>query len=152
MFIRKKAINLVGPRDADIIYTGDLDYSFKIVSKGAIIHIPEFLATHRIHSQSLSNQAQGAKMADEVAKLVETYIDYPILDIRPRKRKKIMAKWYFSCIFFTGSNYRKGGKFFIKSIQQSPLTVMTEIIKKVIRFLMNRSKKMYYLSATLRLP
>ncbi len=139
MFIKKDTLEKIGPRDQNIKYTGDLDYSFKIVSKGKIVHIPLFLATHRVHSKSLSNEAKGILMAKEVANIGETYINHPSLPEETlRNKRKILAKWYLNAMFFVGADLKGIAFYLFKSIKESPLTTSSIIIDRVFRRLIQK--------------
>ncbi len=103
MFIRKSTILKIGPRDSSIKYVGDLDYSFRIASIGKILHIPHFLATHRVHQSSLSVSAKGPRMAQEVLSLGLKYIDAPSFPEHLRKnRHRILARWHLMSIYYLG--------------------------------------------------
>ncbi len=142
MFIRKSTIEKIGPRNSDLRYVGDLDYSFKMASEGDIVHIPHFLATHRVHSESLSSSAKGNDMAREVIGLGESYIDHPSLpEMIRKKRGKLMAKWYFITIYFVGSNFLAGMGYYLKALNSSAF----ETIKMSILFVLRKLFKSFFL-------
>ncbi len=70
-FIRRNAFELVGMRDPQLKYTGDLEFWFRLALHGRLAHIPVPLATHRTHPDSASVTERGARMADELVSLVE---------------------------------------------------------------------------------
>ncbi len=71
VLIRRKTIEKIGYRDNKYSYVGDLEYWFRVALHGKMIHIPEILATHRVHKESASAQFQGGVMANELVDLVE---------------------------------------------------------------------------------
>ncbi len=138
MFIRRSTIQAIGPRNADLKYVGDLDYSFRMASKGKIVHIPHYLATHRTHKGSLSSSAKGKRMAHEVAGLGMGYVDGAELpEGLNRSRKNLAAKWYFIAIPFAGRDYKAAFELYKRAMKSSFVETMrlsaTFIIKKIIR-------------------
>lgn len=120
MFIRRSTLEKIGPRNKSLRYVGDLDYSFRMACEGEIVHIPHFLATHRVHSESLSSSAKGAEMAREVIGLCERYIDHPSLPKRIKdKRSRLMAKWYFITIYFVGADFSEAFRYYLKALKSS---------------------------------
>ena len=75
VFLRREALQQVGKRNAELRYTGDLDYWFRVALAGGLKHIPAVLATHRVHPQAASSAAQGKVMANEVLRLMKVTID-----------------------------------------------------------------------------
>ncbi len=121
MFIRRSAIERIGPRNEAIKYTGDLDYSFRLAACGEIVHIPEFLATHREHSAAASSTSQGAVMAGEVARLAHVYTDHPNTPAGIRKRRRhLLGKWHFVALGYTGKDRRAFREHAAKSFSYSP--------------------------------
>ncbi len=70
VFLRREALDRVGKRNPNLRYTGDLEYWFRVAMLGGLRHIPQVLATHRVHPQAASSAAQGNVMAAEVLRLV----------------------------------------------------------------------------------
>ncbi len=106
MFIRKSTIDKIGLRDPNIKYVGDLDYSFRMASVGKIVRIPAYLATHRVHTQSLSLSAKGKRMSDEVLGLCTKYIDGDAVPHHIKERKKhILAEWTLMSMYYLGYRY-----------------------------------------------
>ncbi|MFA5592089.1 MAG: glycosyltransferase [Micavibrio sp.] len=127
MFIRKSTIEKIGPRDPSIKYVGDLDYSFRMASVGKILHIPRFLATHRVHTQSLSSSAKGPRMAREVLGLGVKYIDKLPLPAGKldRNKNRILAKWYLTSIYYADiASPRLALNHISEALRLSPLAVL----------------------------
>ena len=72
VFIRRRALEFIGMRNASLRYTGDLDYWFRLSLRGQLGHIPLVLATHRSHPGAASSSAKGRVMAGELIQLVDT--------------------------------------------------------------------------------
>ncbi|MFN2164679.1 MAG: glycosyltransferase, partial [Anaerolineae bacterium] len=79
VFIRRRALELIGMRDASLRYTGDLDYWFRLALRGRLSHIPQALATHRTHERAASSAAKGRIMAREVSDLIVRSFASPYL-------------------------------------------------------------------------
>jgi glycosyltransferase involved in cell wall biosynthesis len=91
-FIRRKAFDLVGMRDPQLKYTGDLEFWFRLALHGKLAHIPETLATHRSHPDSASVLDRGAKMANELVFLVKkVYADPNLPSQVHRYRSKVLS-------------------------------------------------------------
>lgn len=89
VFIRRRALELIGMRDASLRYTGDLDYWFRLALRGPLGHIPKVLATHRTHEGAASSAAKGRIMAREVYDLLERTLASPYLpeDMRGHRHR-----------------------------------------------------------------
>lgn len=121
-FIRKSAFEIIGMRDPNVKYIGDLEYWFRIAGFNGLLHIPHALATHRTHSTSASSTAQGQQMANEVA-----------LIIKKLYRKKALPKWvsglknrsasiaHHEAIFYCGTNQTEVLKHRLASCFYNPL-------------------------------
>lgn len=132
MFIRRTAIEKIGPRNPSIKYTGDLDYSFRLAHAGKIIHIPEFLATHRVHASSLSSSAKGRRMAFEVLSLGLHYLDPVRVPASLRNRRnRLIARWYLKSMYFLGFDVMTATQYFGKAIWHSPAMTAWMIYRKL---------------------
>jgi glycosyltransferase involved in cell wall biosynthesis len=67
IIFRRTAIEKIGLRNEKKRYGGDVDLLFRAALIGPFVHVPQLLATHRVHSQSASNTGRGWQMANEVA-------------------------------------------------------------------------------------
>jgi glycosyltransferase involved in cell wall biosynthesis len=103
VLVRRRALDSVGPRDTSLRYAGDLDLWFRLALHGAFVHVPEVLATHRIHPASASVAERGSRMADEVARVAHKCFDDPLLpaDLR-RRRRAILAHAHLVASHFCG--------------------------------------------------
>jgi hypothetical protein len=128
VFIARRALTLVGLRDTNLLYTGDLDYWFRVVGCGRLVHLTASLATHRVHSASASVARQGEQMAREVVALAERSCANPQLPPEFRQCKNlILAKAHFAASSYCGANLRTGlshvAHAFILSPVAFPLTL-----------------------------
>jgi len=105
VFIRKRALDMVGLRDTSFKYAGDLDLWFRLAMRGPFVHLPELLATHRVHAASASVSQRGSRMADEVGRVVDKCCADPGLpeDLRG-KRHFIMAQGHFVASLYCSGN------------------------------------------------
>jgi len=144
IFIRKSTIEKVGLRNASVRYVGDLDYSFRVAASGKIIHIPHFLATHRVHLNSLSSLAKSKRMADEVAMLAETYVSHPSLSVLSQlKKNHILAKWYYAATHYCGQDAKTKIHYLKKSIQHSPWVTFCMALHSIYDFLVRIVRKIF---------
>lgn len=124
-FIRRKAFDLIGYRDASFKYVADFDFWLRLGMYGPMAKIPRVLATFRTHAGSQSVYAKNDKMAEEHIRLV-TKIS------RDRHLPK-NARWhtrqaYSSAYFHAAGTYATKSKMvnaYLKSLMYSP-TVFAE--------------------------
>jgi GT2 family glycosyltransferase len=105
VIIRREALTTVGLRDPALSYTGDLDFWFRAMLRGPMVHIPRVLATHRVHAAAASATARDARMAAEVVRLAETTLSDPNC---PRslvnKRRQILSRANLTAMSYCGAN------------------------------------------------
>lgn len=94
LVFRRKSINSKDLRDAPLKYAGDLDLYFRLALSGRLIHVPEVLATHRVHASAASTTGKGGDMADQLVKVVYQALDHPnfpqdLRNMRPKIRYRI---------------------------------------------------------------
>jgi glycosyltransferase involved in cell wall biosynthesis len=98
---RRSVFEEFGLRDLDRKYTGDLEFWFRLASRGKLLHVPEILATHRTHPNSISVSNRNSKMAEELLDIVKGLL---IADYLPKelheKRNQILSGAYFTGIFY----------------------------------------------------
>lgn len=121
VFIRRRALDLVGLRDTSLRYLGDIDLWFRLATRGPFVHVPELLATHRVHAASASVSDRGNRMADEISTVAHKCCDDPHLpaELR-RKRRLILAQAHFVASLFCGRNLRARIGHFSKSLAYAP--------------------------------
>lgn len=97
---RRSALDLVGYRNPLLRYSADLDYWYRVALSGPIVHVPEALATHRVHRESASISDKGTRLADETAYAFYVYKEHPL---RPKSLKSVrglaLAHGHFAAIF-----------------------------------------------------
>ena len=69
-FIRSRALESYGLRDPSFKYSGDIEYWFRLASYGKLLHIPEVLATHRVHPEAASSSQKSAEMGNEAVRAI----------------------------------------------------------------------------------
>jgi glycosyltransferase involved in cell wall biosynthesis len=107
VLFRREVLTLVGLRNPTLRYTGDLDFSFRIMLRGPMIHIPRTLATHRTHKGAASVAERDAVMAAEVVRLAEaTLSDRLCPSDLVRKRRQILAHAHLDAASYCGANDR----------------------------------------------
>ena len=121
VFFRRRVLREVGLRDASLRYSGDIDLWFRLAVRGPFVHVPEFLATHRVHAASASVSDRGSRMADEISRVAHKCCDDPHLpaELR-RKRRRILAQAHFVASLYCGPNLRARLGHLCRSVAHSP--------------------------------
>ncbi len=121
VFIRKSALEAAGLRDTSLRYAGDIDLWFRLALQGPFVHVPELLATHRVHPASASVSDRGSRMADEVARVAHKCCEDPRLpeDLR-RQRAAILARAHFEASFYCGPDLRRQLAHHLRSLWYAP--------------------------------
>ncbi len=97
---RRSVLDLVGYRNPLLRYSADLDYWHRIALAGPILHVPETLATHRVHPASTSRSERGELLARETRYLYEVYSRHPRLRTNQRQvRTAASACGHFAAAF-----------------------------------------------------
>jgi glycosyltransferase involved in cell wall biosynthesis len=136
VFIKSNALMMVGYRNESLKYTGDLDLSFRLALVGHLVHIPAFLATHRIHSTAASSTAQGSVMAEEVVRLAKVTLDSPILHpFSFQQKRKILAQANFIGASYCGTRKYLKLKYICKSIFLDPTLIGVFYLNKIVGFI-----------------
>ncbi len=145
-FFRRKIFDLIGMRDPNLKYTGDLDFWFRIFKLGddCIIHIPKTLGTHRTHPGAASSLAKGADMAEELVTIVHKFFSCSNIpsDII-RLQKKALSNAHYHAIYYCGLNIQEAKKHYILAIKYNPFKffLIPYLFIKMIKFLLKKSKK-----------
>lgn len=121
VFITRRALALVGLRNPDLRYTGDLDYWFRVAMRGRMVHLPDVLATHRVHAAAASSAQQGARMAREVVAIAERCCSDPLLPpALKREARAILSRAHFAASYQAGVTWRRA-HYLVRSLAISPL-------------------------------
>ena len=101
---RRAALDAIGFRNPLLRHSADLDYWFRLALHGPLVHVPEVLATHRVHPSSGSVSHRGTRFAEETAFLLAGYARHPLLP-RPQRRYRALADAYgnFAAMFTCSS-------------------------------------------------
>jgi glycosyltransferase involved in cell wall biosynthesis len=104
-FFRRWAIEKLGVRDVQFKYAGDLDFWFRLALYGKFLHIPEILATHRVHPNAASVTDQGKRMSDEVVKMMHKIFSYPNFppELKPIQNQ-VYSRVHHSATLYCGSD------------------------------------------------
>ena len=131
-FIRRTGFDLVGVRDPQFKYAGDLEFWFRLALRGKLVHIPETLATHRTHPDSASVSDRGARMAEELFKLVEKLFVSPNLPpgIKGQRRQAYGAA-YYKAAFFCGSDKGAWLKYLRRAVWCDPAGIIRRVLSDV---------------------
>lgn len=66
MLIRRSAITRYGARREEYRYAGDMEFVLRMSMHGGFIYVPEVLATHRVHPDSLSVKSNRYEIGREM--------------------------------------------------------------------------------------
>jgi glycosyltransferase involved in cell wall biosynthesis len=102
LLIRRKSIKQIEIRDTSLKYAGDLALYFQLALIGRLIHIPEPLATHRIHANAASTTGKGKEMADQLVKVIFNSLSHPNL---PSDLWRQRFKIYYRIHYHAAKNY-----------------------------------------------
>ncbi len=120
-FIRHRAIQMVGMRDLQFRYAGDLEFWFRLALHGPLAHIPTVLATHRTHPDSASVSDRGARMAEELICMVKKIYTSPLLPVELRmRRSEVLGMAHHIATFYCGVDRRAKAKHRLASIWCDP--------------------------------
>jgi hypothetical protein len=153
VLVRKRALDSVGLRDTSLRYAGDLDLWFRLALAGAFVHVPEVLATHRVHPASASVAEQGSRMADEVARVAHKCFDDPRLPAHLRRRRRaILGHAHFVASHFCGSDLRRRRVHRFKSMAYQPQRLAPlRALRNMVDVILARLRRLRYL-ILVRLP
>ncbi len=105
VFIRRSTIERFGVRDPQFNYVGDLEFWFRLALNGRLAHIPSALATHRMHPGAASVTDQGAKMADELVRMVQKIYSFDEIPPRVQRiRRHVLSNAHFVATFYCGDD------------------------------------------------
>jgi len=147
-FFRRDALKAVGPRDARYTYCGDMEFWLRMAAHGPLVHLPEVLATHRVHGGSASVSQRGRKMGTEWIDVFQRSLSRPGLPPRLRReRHRILGAAYRIAATHYGAGdpelvreYRK--RSFIHRLVyagQNPRVYLRRAIRRGAGFIVRRS-------------
>lgn len=116
-FIRREAFDLIGFRNPDLKYTGDLDFWFRLARVSPLGHISEFLATHRRHDGCATFSGCGAVMAGELIRLVrEAYASGALPEDLRRRRFRAYGLAHYAAARQSGRDAREWTKHVVLAV------------------------------------
>ncbi len=105
VFIRRSSIERFGMRDPQFKYVGDLEFWFRLALYGKLVHIPKSLATHRVHPAAASATDRGARMADELVRMVhKIYSLEGALATIQSIRRQVLSNSHNIATYYCGTN------------------------------------------------
>jgi glycosyltransferase involved in cell wall biosynthesis len=132
MFIKRSALEMLGFRNENLKFTGDLDISFRLALAGDLAHVPAFLATHREHLNAASASAKGDVMAQEVLRLAQSSLASPLLPISLlHKRRKILARAHICASGYCGRNSSLKRQYMYNALFLDPSIVLTHCFLQI---------------------
>src|SRR5271157_1202973 len=126
---RRAVLVKYGFRDTKRRYTGDLEFWFRLALHGKLLHVPETLATHRIHPHSTSVSDIGSKMAEELTSIVESLIAPGILPKEIQiKKNQILSHAYQIAIFYCRNEPANKLKYALLSFRYDPYNSVVSFV------------------------
>ena len=105
VFIRRSSIERFGMRDPQFKYVGDLEFWFRLALYGKLVHIPKSLATHRVHPAAASATDRGARMADELVRMVHKIYSLDGVPATIRGiRRQVLSNSHNIATYYCGSD------------------------------------------------
>jgi glycosyltransferase involved in cell wall biosynthesis len=128
-FIRREAFDLVGFRDPQFRYAGDLEFWFRLALRGKLVHIPEVLATHRVHPESASVSDRGARMSGELVRVLQkVYADPQAPQAIRKVRRRAFSTMHYEAASYCGSDKAAVRKHYLASFRYHPLCFLVRAI------------------------
>jgi glycosyltransferase involved in cell wall biosynthesis len=107
VFIRRSSIERFGMRDPQFKYVGDLEFWFRLALHGKLVHIPRALATHRVHPGAASATDQGARMADELVRMVHKVYSFENVPPHLKRIRRQALSWvHHEAVFYCGNDMK----------------------------------------------
>ncbi len=94
-FMRTSAIRALNGRNPNLVYCGDMEFWLRLAAHGKMVHLPRTLATHRVHSGSMSLSGRGPLLMAEWVGVIRTWVNNR--DTPPSvlaKKGRILARAY----------------------------------------------------------
>lgn len=118
---RSSILETVGFRNTLLRYSADLDYWHRIALAGRIAHVPETLATHRVHPGSASVSDRGGRLAREVAYLFEVYGRHPCAPRRGARRADSRGQFVAA---FSETDWKQAVRALLRSFLIQPIAFL----------------------------
>jgi glycosyltransferase involved in cell wall biosynthesis len=143
-FFRRQAIEMVGMRNPEFRYAGDLEFWFRLALTGNLAHIAKPLATHRVHPESASISDRGPRMAEELVSLVKKVFSHPKLPFHIRVlRRKVFGRVHYSATAYCGYERIASIKHYTISMWYDPKEFAKRMFLKILKFGWDRWRKSY---------
>jgi glycosyltransferase involved in cell wall biosynthesis len=95
MVIRRSAIEAWGGRETRYRFAGDMEFCLRLSLHGRFVHVPELLATHRVHPDSALVCSRRTAIGREYADAFLATLRHPLLpDDLKRARLSFVAAMY----------------------------------------------------------
>jgi len=126
---KRSVLEKYGFRDTNRRYTGDLEFWFRLASRGKLLHFPEVLATHRTHPHSASVSDKSSKMAEELLSIVKPLFSSGLLPKEIQDRQaKILSRAYYESIFYCPNEPARKLKYSMLSFFYDPFRVLKNML------------------------
>ena len=126
-FVRRRAIELAGPRDPSFKYVADFDFWLRVGLHGPFARIPRTLASFRVHPESASESCPGREMAEEHIRLLEKFFSLANLPAAVHQAKGEAFSWaHHVAGIAAGKARRTAWEHLVKSVRHYPRGILNQ--------------------------
>ncbi len=129
LIYRRQMLELVGYRNPQIRYAADLDLIFRTALISPLVHVPEVLATHRVHPESGLVAALGSRFARETAFVTESNARHPLMPQRMRRIKSLADAHAFFAAMFTCRSRTEAARYLARGLISHPIAMLDRLSK-----------------------
>jgi hypothetical protein len=131
---------MVGIRDTQFRYVGDLEFWFRLALAGPLGHIRKTLATHRTHPTAASVSERGSLMAEELVRMVQKVYTNPALPPELRKQRgRVLGEAHYVAISYCGASRRAMLEHHLASLTCHPLNYGKHVCHVLLSTTLGRS-------------
>lgn len=130
VYFHRRVLSIVGMRDVGLCYTGDLDFWLRLALHGRLVHVPELLATHRVHPAAASSARRGRLMASELVRLVQKCYEHPQFPENLRiQRNVILSRAHLVASFYCGDDLASRVEHLARCVALAPRPICLGLMK-----------------------
>jgi glycosyltransferase involved in cell wall biosynthesis len=127
LIYRRQVLDLVGFRNPQIRYSADLDLIYRTAMISPLVHVPEVLATHRVHPGSGLVAALGSRFARETAFISEVHGRHPLLPPDLRRITSLADAHGFFAAMFTCRSRTEAARYLARGLMANPIALLERL-------------------------
>lgn len=132
---RHTVLESVGYRNPLLRYSADLEYWYRVAIAGKMLHVPQVLATHRVHPDSASISDRGSLLASETCFLFQVYANHP-RRADAGVRGRALANGHFAAAFVCSKRI-EAAREFIRSMLSNPVMALERLAGQNAEYVAN---------------